>query len=133
MPVLDPAAVVLTTLAVSVVLFATDAVRYDLVALIVVLTLALTGTLTPEEAFRGLASDPVILIASMYVFGQAFTKTGVAEALGARVLRPKDGSERGLVTRITLVSGLPWASTGEGDNGSEGLGGKGLEASKREA
>lgn len=106
MPVLDPAAVVLTTLAVSVVLFATDAVRYDLVALIVVLALALTGTLTPEEAFRGLASDPVILIASMYVFGQAFTKTGVAEALGARVLRPKDGSERGLVTRITLVSGL---------------------------
>ena len=65
MPVLDPAAIVLATLAVSILLFATDAVRYDLVALIVVLVLALTGTLTPQEAFAGLASDPVILIASM--------------------------------------------------------------------
>lgn len=106
MPAFDPDAVVLATLAVSVVLFATDVVRYDLVALIVVLALALTGTLEPQEAFRGMASDPVILIASMYVFGQAFTKTGVAEALGARVLRAKAGDERGLVTRITLVAGL---------------------------
>ncbi|MGK0216655.1 MAG: di/tricarboxylate transporter, partial [Planctomycetota bacterium] len=106
MPAFDPAVIVLATLATSILLFATGVVRYDMVALLVVLVLTLTGTLTPEEAFRGFASNPVILIASMYVFGLAFTKTGVAEALGAKVLRSKSGSERSLVGRITLVSGL---------------------------
>lgn len=98
--------VVLAILAGSLVLFVTDALRYDLVAVGVVLALILTGCLETGEALRGFSSQAVALIASMYVFGHAFTRSGVAEALGNRVLRGDSGGEVRLVFRVTLLSGL---------------------------
>ncbi|MCP3918154.1 MAG: SLC13 family permease [bacterium] len=100
----DPAWIVLATLGGSLFLFLTEALRYDVVALLVVLVLALTGCLEAKEAFMGFSSPAVILIASMYVFGHAFTRSGVAETIGRRFL--KGSSEVELVVRVTLVSGL---------------------------
>jgi Na+/H+ antiporter NhaD/arsenite permease-like protein len=102
----DPSAIVLATLAVSLVLFVTDAVRYEIVALLIVLALTLTGCLTPREAFRGFASPAVILIASMYVFGHAVTRWGVAEVLGQRVLARGTRSETLLAFRVCVVAGV---------------------------
>ena len=55
MPTLDPQHIVLATLAGSLVLFVTDALRYDIVALLVVILLAGTQCLRTEEAFAGFA------------------------------------------------------------------------------
>tara|TARA_R110002126_G_scaffold10067_15_gene45122 strand:- start:180 stop:2018 length:1839 start_codon:yes stop_codon:yes gene_type:complete len=104
-PTLDPAVVVLALLAISLVLFALDLVRYDLVAIGVVVALVFTGTLGPEQAFSGFASEAVILIGSMYVFGHAIGRTGMAEALGRRFLRVKRGAERPLVARLAVLAG----------------------------
>jgi di/tricarboxylate transporter len=106
MPAFDHPTIVLATLVGSLVLFVTDALRYDLVALLVVLVLSLTGALGADEAFAGFASEAVVLIAAMYVFGHAFTNSGVAEVIGRRFLTHKGGGELGLVLRITLVAGL---------------------------
>jgi di/tricarboxylate transporter len=106
MPHVDPAYIVLATLAGSVILFLTDALRYEVTAILVVLVLALTGCLSASEAFSGFSSPAVVVIASMYVFGHAFQRSGVAEAVSRRFLHTKSGSEIGLVFRLTLTSGL---------------------------
>lgn len=107
MPLLDPATIVLATIAVSLLLFVTESVRYDLIAIGVATVLAATGVLTPTEAFGGFSSPAVVLIAAMYVFGAAFTRWGIAEALGARVLgRAADMSETSLIVRIVLLAAV---------------------------
>lgn len=107
MPLLDPATVVLATIAVSLLLFVTEKIRYDLVAVGVATTLAATGVLTPTEAFGGFSSPAVVLVAAMYVFGAAFSRWGIAEALGSRVLAGAARlGEVSLVTRIVLLSAL---------------------------
>ena len=55
MPAFDPQTIVLATLAMSLVLFVTDALRYDAVAILVVLVLTSTGCLDAEAAFAGFA------------------------------------------------------------------------------
>ncbi|MDP6519200.1 MAG: SLC13 family permease [Planctomycetota bacterium] len=102
----DPASIVLATLLLSLVLFLTDKVRYDLIALGVVVVLAGSGVLSPEQAFAGFASPAVMMIAAMYVFGAAMTRWGVAELIGQRLLTARTGGEAALVFRVVLVSGL---------------------------
>ena len=58
-------AIVVTILAGAVVLFVTDRVRLDAVALLVVLALAMTGVVTPAEALAGFADPLVALIAGL--------------------------------------------------------------------
>lgn len=98
--------IVICVLLASLILFATDALRYDLIALGVAITLALTGCLEPSEAFRGFSSEAVVLIASMYVFGHALSRTGLSELLGSRILARGVPGEAFLVLRIVLLSGL---------------------------
>ncbi|QDU85139.1 Citrate transporter [Planctomycetes bacterium Pla163] len=106
----DHQLIVLATLAMSLLLFVTDALRYDLIALLVVLALAAAGTLTPREAFRGFSDPAVVLIASMYVFGWSVNRWGIAEVLAQRLLgvgrRTAAPSESWLAARVTLASGL---------------------------
>ncbi len=98
--------IVLAILAGSVVLFVTDALRYDLVAVGVVVALVLTGCLDASEALHGFGSEAVTLIASMYVFGHAFTRSGAAELIGNRLLGGKGSSETAIVVRLSIVAGL---------------------------
>lgn len=96
----------LAILGASLVLFVTDALRYDLIALGVVVALVLTGCLDPEQALHGFGNEAVVLIASMYVFGHAFTRSGVAEVIGRRFLGRGTRSETAIVLRLTLVAAL---------------------------
>ena len=103
---IEPATIVLATLLGSLLLFLTEALRFELVAILVVVVLAGTGCLTQEEAFSGFASPAVVLIAAMYVFGHAFTRWGVAEELGNRFLKVDGGGESWLVLRLVLMAGI---------------------------
>ena len=103
---IEPTTIVLATLLGSLLLFLTEALRYELVAILVVIVLAGTGCLSEEEAFSGFASPAVVLIASMYVFGHSFTRWGVAETLGNRYLKVEGQSEGSLVLRLVLLSGI---------------------------
>ncbi|MCZ6596492.1 MAG: SLC13 family permease, partial [Planctomycetota bacterium] len=103
---LQPEAVVLVTLVASLVLFVTDSLRHDMVAVLVVLSLAAFGALEPGEAFAGFASEAVVLVAAMYVFAAAVTRTGVTEYIGSKLLAGESPSEAALVFRVILVAGL---------------------------
>lgn len=101
--------IVLAVLVGSLVLFIMDKLRYDIVALLVVVSLAVTGVLSPHDAYAGFASPAVILVGSMYVFGFSVSKWGLAEELGQRLLLKGDAenlSEARLLTRLVLIAGL---------------------------
>ncbi len=103
---LDPPTLVLLTLVGSLALFFTEVIRFEMTALLVVVVLAGSGVLTSTEAFSGFASPAVILIASMYVFGRAIIRWGLAEVVGERLLRTGMHSEATLCFSVTLIAAL---------------------------
>jgi di/tricarboxylate transporter len=98
-------ALVLGIILAAVVLFATEKLRVDVIALLVLLTVALTGLVSPEEAFSGFASPAVITVWAVYIVSGGLFRTGVADMLGARVIRLAGNSEPRLIAVIMLASG----------------------------
>lgn len=98
--------IVLLTLAGTLVLFVTDALRYDMVAVLGVLVLGATGTLSPGDAFAGFSDPAVVLVAAMYVFAAAVSRTGATDFLCERLLGEGTSGEARLALRLTLVAGI---------------------------
>ncbi|MBZ0296358.1 MAG: SLC13 family permease, partial [Anaerolineae bacterium] len=89
----------LAILLVAIVLFVTEWIRLDVVALGVVVALMLTGILTVDEAISGFSSKVVLSFAALFIVGGAVFNTGLAAYIGDRILRLANGSE----TRLLLV------------------------------
>ena len=68
-------------LAGAIALFAWGRPRVDIVAILVVLALMLSRVLTPREAFAGFGDPVVVLIAAIFIVGEALVNTGVELAL----------------------------------------------------
>jgi di/tricarboxylate transporter len=90
---------------VAVILFATEKLRVDLVALMVLLTTALLGLVTPEEAFAGFANPAVITVWAVYIVSGGLFITGVADMLGERIIRVAGNNEARLIGVIMLACG----------------------------
>lgn len=69
-------------LLVALVLFVTEWVRMDLVALLVLSALALGGLVTPAEAFSGFFNPAVITVWAIFIMGEGLARTGIAEGIG---------------------------------------------------
>ena len=59
--------------AVTLILFVSERMRIDVAAMLTLLALAATGILTPKEALSGFASEPAIIVASVFVISAALT------------------------------------------------------------
>jgi di/tricarboxylate transporter len=99
-------ALTLGIIAVAVVLFATEKLRVDVIALLVLLTLALSDLVGPDDVFAGFASPAVITVWAVYIVSGALFKTGVADILGQRIIRLAGSSEPRLIAVIMLTCGL---------------------------
>lgn len=93
-------------IAVAVILFATETLRVDIIALLVLLTLTITGLVSSEQAFSGFASPAVITVWAVYIVSGGLFKTGVADMLGQRIIRLAGASEVRLILVIMLTCGL---------------------------
>ncbi len=96
---------VLSILAIAIVLFASERVRVDLVAMMVMLALVLTGALRTDEAFSGFSSPAVITVWAIYIVSASLTHTGIASYLGRHLERIAGRDETRLIFVIMLVSG----------------------------
>ena len=83
-------------------LMASNRVRFDVVALLVVLALMLSGILTPSEALSGFGSTVVMNVAGLLVVGNMLDRTGVANAIGNVVLERGGTSETRLLILIMI-------------------------------
>jgi di/tricarboxylate transporter len=100
-----PIALTLAIIGVAVVLFATEKLRVDLIALLVLLALVVTGLISPGEMFAGFASPAVVTVWAVYIVSGALFKTGVADLLGQRIIRLAGHSEPRLIAIIMLACG----------------------------
>src|SRR5690606_15304998 len=80
--------------------------------LLLLVTLALGGALTPEEAFAGFASEVVVILASIYVISGALEHTGVLTGLGHTLMRLSGGRVR----RLSLLLSGATATVSTGTN-----------------
>ncbi len=69
------------------VLFASDRLRYDLVAGLALIAAALTGIVPPNKVFDGFSNPVIIIIASVLVLSRAIAISGVVERAIRRILR----------------------------------------------
>ncbi|KAA0874285.1 SLC13 family permease [Nitrincola tapanii] len=93
-------------LAVTIALFISDRLRMDLVALMVVAVLAVSGIISPTQAVSGFGDPVIIMIAALFVVGEALFRTGVAATAGNWLLRVGDGSETRLLLFLLPVVAL---------------------------
>ena len=100
----QPIATVLVLLLVALVLFATEKIPIDVVTILLVIGLVLTGTLTASEAFAGFGNDIVITIAGLFVLTGGLVKTGVVDLVGRRLHRIAGGNEFKLTTLVMFTA-----------------------------
>ena len=80
-------ALVLGILAISLVLFISEVIRMDLVALLVLGALAVTGLVDSTQAFAGFSNSAVITVWAMFSLSEGLTRTGIADIIGRQVMR----------------------------------------------
>ncbi|KRG68424.1 potassium transporter TrkA [Pseudoxanthomonas dokdonensis] len=83
----------LAILAVALVLFISEKLRVDLVAMLALLALTLTGILSPREALSGFSSEPAIIVAAVFVLSAGLSVTGITDRIGKAIGRAARGSE----------------------------------------
>ncbi len=102
--------IVLGLLTAAILLFITEWLSLDLVALGVVLGLMLFGILTPEDALAGFSSQIVITVAALFIVGGAVMETGLADIISSRISKFAGESKIRLLVLImgsvALLSGF---------------------------
>jgi di/tricarboxylate transporter len=93
--------VVLGILTGAILLFLSNRVRPDVVAVLVAVALAVTNSVTTQEALSGFSSPAVIAIAALLVIGAALVRTGVVQCI-AGCLQGLAGESQG---RLKVLSG----------------------------
>jgi di/tricarboxylate transporter len=83
-------AVVFAVLALSLTLFVWGRWRYDLVAMLALLAVILTGVLPMDRAFEGFAHPAVITVAAVLVISRALQQAGLVDVI-VRLLAPFKG------------------------------------------
>jgi di/tricarboxylate transporter len=100
-----PIAITLGVLAVAVLLLIWERLRVDLVALLVLVTLALAGQVSAAEALSGFSNPAVVTIWAVFILSAGLARTGVANKVGRVILRLGAGGEARLLIVIMAIAG----------------------------
>ena len=87
-------------LIIAFILFLTEKLPADLVALLVVVALGVSGVLTTQEAFSGFSRSAVVTIMAIFILTEALQRTGVSEQVGNILLKVGGKSELRLVVAV---------------------------------
>ncbi len=90
----------------ALVLFATEKLRVDLIALLVLLSVGLLQLIDPEQVFDGFANPAVITVWAVYIVSGGLFRTGVAEWMGKVILRLGGTEEPRLIATIMITCGV---------------------------
>jgi di/tricarboxylate transporter len=97
---------VLGILAVTVVLIVTEVVRIDVVALLAMLALVWTGSISAEEARSGFASNAVMAIIGVMIMGRGLYRAGVTERIASFILTVAGKGKRRILSTVSVTVGL---------------------------
>ncbi len=94
------------TLVLAAAGFVWGRIRADIVALIALLILTLSGILTAQEALSGFSNPIVIMMVGLFIVGGAIFNTGLAKMMGAKLSRLGNGSPTRLFLVVVLATGV---------------------------
>ncbi|MDH4561666.1 SLC13 family permease [Pseudomonas sp. BN411] len=106
---------VLALLFAAITLFVINKPRMDVVALLVIVALPLTGILDISHTLAGFSDPSVVLIAALFVIGDGLVRTGIAYRLGDWLVARAGSSETRLLVLLMLAAaglGSVMSSTG---------------------
>ncbi|MDE3738525.1 SLC13 family permease [Pseudomonas resinovorans] len=106
---------VLGLLMAAITLFVLNKPRMDVVALLVIVALPLTGILDIQHTLAGFSDPSVVLIAALFVIGDGLVRTGIAYRLGDWLVARAGSSETRLLVLLMLAAaglGSVMSSTG---------------------
>jgi di/tricarboxylate transporter len=96
--------ITLAILGVTLLLFLSERLTVDLVALLALVALGLSRVLTPEEAFSGLSDPAVITILAIFILARGLEETGVTARIGGFLLRAAGENEARLVVALMIAA-----------------------------
>jgi di/tricarboxylate transporter len=99
-------ALVLGILAISLILFVSEVIRMDLVALLVLSALAVSGLVTTNQAFAGFSNSAVITVWAMFILSEGLTRTGIADIIGRQVMRLAGRREIAMIVVIMITAAV---------------------------
>ncbi len=91
---------------IALVLFVGGWLAVDLVGLLVLAALALTGMVSPAEALAGFSSAAVVTVWAMFIISAGLSRTGIAYRLGQPLQRFAQSSEWVLVAVLMAAASL---------------------------
>lgn len=103
------------TLLFAAAFFVWGRIRSDVVALIALIVLTISGIITTNEALSGFSNSIVIMMIGLFVVGGAIFQTGLAKIISARLLKLAGNSELKLfllVMGVTSAIGAFVSNTG---------------------
>ena len=90
----------------TMVMFLFERIRADVVALVVLVLLGLSGLVEPDELFNGFSGNAVISIIATMVLGAGLDRTGALNRLAGWLLRRARGMEQRLLLLTSAVAGI---------------------------
>lgn len=94
--------------AAATTLYITRWVSIESTAVLTIVALALTGVLSPEQAFSGFSNPGVLTVAAMFVLSGGLVRTGALEAVTLQLARFSQGRPRRLL--LLLAGTVPFGS-----------------------
>ena len=92
-------------LVLAIILFATEKISVDIVTLIMLVILVVSGIITPAQAYAGFSSDFIVILASVFVLGAALEDTGVLDFMISRLVKVASSSSNLLLSLVYIVAG----------------------------
>jgi di/tricarboxylate transporter len=90
----------------TMVMFLFERIRADVVALVVLVLLGLSGLVAPEEIFNGFSSNAVMSIIATMILGAGLDRTGALNRLAGWLLRRAHGVEQRLLLLTGAIAGI---------------------------
>ncbi len=89
----------------AMILFITEKLRVDLVALCVLVVLLISGLIKPEQALYGFANPATATVAAMFVLSAGLSRTGLVEWIGRKIndITGKSPAQLVLILCITIA------------------------------
>lgn len=107
--------IVCALLFIAIILFSFSKLRMDVVAVLLITAIMMTGILTPAEALAGFSDPNIILIALLFIIGEGLVRTGISYQMSDYILRVAGNNEIRIIIFIMLgvaLLGSVMSSTG---------------------
>jgi di/tricarboxylate transporter len=89
----------------AVTLFVTELLSIDLVAILIIVALVVTGVISPEEGVEGFGNTATITVAFMFVISAAMLKTGALQYIAHGLSKIfKENFNKGMILMMILIA-----------------------------